>query len=132
MKKYLIIPVALFAAILFLNFNTPEKVQNTNTAVSPGLTIPDDVQQIIDNHCYGCHNADSESEKGKKKLDWDKLLNLKKSKQAGKLSAIADVIKEDEMPPAKFLEHKPEAALSAEQKKTLISWAEEAANSLFK
>ena len=132
MKKYLIIPVALFAAILFLNFNTPDKVQKTTPAVSPGLTIPDDVQQIIDNSCYGCHNADSKNEKGKKKLDWDKLVNLKKSKQVGKLGKIADVIKEDEMPPAKFLEHNPEATLSADQKTTLIQWAQSASESLLK
>jgi len=131
MKKYLIIPLALFAAILFLNFNTTGKVQTYTSVTSPGLTIPDDVQKIIDNHCYDCHNANSESEKGKKKLDFDKLLKLKKSKQAGKLSKIADVVKEDEMPPAKIIEKYPEMALSAEQKTTITKWAEDAANSLF-
>ncbi|NOX84785.1 MAG: heme-binding domain-containing protein [Chlorobi bacterium] len=132
MKKYLIIPLAAFVAVLFLNFAAPEKVQNTNATFSPGLAIPDDVQQIIDNHCSGCHSSDSKNEKAKKKLKFDKLTQLRKSKQVAKLGKIADVIKEDEMPPAKFLEHKPQAALSADQKTTLISWAESASGSLVK
>ncbi len=132
MKKYLLIPAALLAAILFLNFNIPDKAQTMNSTVMPGLNIPDDVQQIIDNHCFGCHNTDSKNEKSKKKLKFDKLTSLRKSKQVGKLSKIAKVIKEDEMPPAKFLEHKPEAALTADQKTTLINWAESASESLVK
>ena len=130
MKKYLIIPLAVFTAVLFLNFNTGDKPQNTALSVSNGLTIPENVQTIIDNHCYDCHNADSKSEKGKKKLDFDQLLKLKKSKQIGKLGKIADVVKEDEMPPAKVVQKYPDMALSAAQKTTLIKWAEDAAEAL--
>lgn len=129
MKKYLIIPVAMFAAILFLNFN---QVDTTPAEENPPLaefSIPDDVQAVIDNSCYGCHYSGSKNVKGKGKLKFDKLGELKTHKLVGKLGGIADVVKEDDMPPAKFLKNKPEAKLTPEQKELLMNWAESTAKS---
>jgi len=57
------------------------------------FVIPTDVQNIIDNSCYGCHNSESSSTKGKMKLNFDKLADLKVSKQVGKLMKISKVVK---------------------------------------
>lgn len=129
MKKYALISIALFSAIIFLNFNTPDNSQPANTPASPEFSIPDDVQQIIDNSCYGCHNSDSKNKKGKMKLKFDKLGDLKTHKLVGKLAKISEDIKEDEMPPKKFLKNYPESELTAEQKELFINWAESTAKS---
>jgi hypothetical protein len=47
-----------------------------------------------------------------------------------KLAEIAEVVEENNMPPAKFLEYNPDAALSEEQKQLLINWANTSAESL--
>lgn len=129
MKKYLLIPVILFVAVLFLNFNQVDsKPENKNLSTAE-FSIPDDVQLVIDNSCYGCHYSGSKNTKGKGKLKFDKLGELKTHKLVGKLGGIADVVKEDDMPPKKFLQKKPEAALTDEQKELLINWAEFTAQS---
>lgn len=131
MRKYIFIFAVAATAFIFYSFTVFNQPGNE---VSPpgknGLAIPDDVQQIINNHCFGCHNSDSKNEKSRKKLKFDKLTNLNKAKQIGKLGKIADVIKNDEMPPEKFLQKRPKFALSADQKTTLANWAESTAKSL--
>lgn len=103
MGKYIFIFTAAATAFIFYSFTVFNQPGNE---VSPpgknGLAIPDDVQQIIDNHCFGCHNSDSKNEKSRKKLKFDKLTNMNKAKQIGKLGKIADVIKNDEMPRKNF------------------------------
>ena len=63
------------------------------------------------------------------KLKFDKMGDLKTHKLVGKLTNIADVVKEDDMPPKKFLKNNPKAALSAEEKELLVNWAESTAKS---
>jgi hypothetical protein len=92
--------------------------------------IPDNVMQVIDKSCYGCHNSESQSEKGKKKLMFDKLGEMKTYKLVGKLTDIADVTANSDMPPEKFLAKKPEATPTAVEKKILVDWAESTAKKL--
>lgn len=127
MKKYLLIPIALFSAILFLNFNSVNKSELPNQPVNAEFIIPGDVQEILDNSCYGCHNSDSKNVKGKGKVKFDRLGELKTHKLVGKLGNISDVVKEGDMPPKKFLKNYPESALTDEQKEVLINWAESTA-----
>jgi hypothetical protein len=100
------------------------------SAMDHHFEIPDNVQQVIDKSCYGCHNSESSNEKGMKKLQWDKLGELKTHKLVGKLTDIADVTANSDMPPAKFLEKKPEASPTAVEKKILVDWAESTAKKL--
>lgn len=131
MRKYFFV-TAIFASLLvlvsFTRYNQPQDV--AVVAQKAGLLIPDDIQQVIDNSCYGCHHTKSKATKAKAKLNFDKLGKLKLSKQVAKLSHIADVLKDDDMPPRKFLEKHPEKALTADQKKLMLDWAESTANNL--
>lgn len=101
---------------------------------SPGMDhhfeIPDNVMQVIDKSCYGCHNSESQSDKAKKKLQFDELGDLKTYKLVGKLTDIADVVANSDMPPEKFLAKKPEATPTAVEKKILADWAESTAKKL--
>jgi len=132
MKKISIFVMTLVLGFLFVNFTiehnkAPQEEVKTD-AVS--YHVPDDVQQILDNSCYGCHNSDSKNIKGKGKLKFDKFAALKLHKQVGKLADIADVVKEGDMPPKKFLKNYPDRELTADDKEKLISWATEMAKQL--
>jgi len=122
MKKLLLIPVLAFMGVLFFQgiseSNTePETINYTDAA------LPDDVKAVVDKKCYGCHNANSKNEKAKAKLDWDALDKMKKSKRLAAMGEISEVLEKGEMPPKKFLENKPEAALSESELATLVAWS---------
>ncbi len=130
MKKLLFILTLSASALLFMNFNSPLKEVEDTSSAPAAIEIPDNVQAILDNSCYGCHNSDSKNLKGKKKLDFDKLNDLKTYKAIGKLTDVAESVTENDMPPKKFLKKHPERALTDEQKEVLTSWANSTAKSL--
>ena len=127
---------SLFLVILALAFGLISFTIQTkdsgfkSIASDDKFEIPENVQQVIDKSCYGCHNSESQSEKAMKKLQWDKLGELKTHKLIGKLADIADVTANSDMPPEKFLAKKPEATPTAIEKKILSEWAESTAKKL--
>jgi len=86
------------------------------------MTMPENVKAVVDNSCFGCHNTDSRNDDAKKELDFKTMHLLSDIKKLGALKDIGDVIEENEMPPEKFLERRPEKALTDEQKQILIDW----------
>lgn len=131
MKKYYLIVLALITGFLFIraSLNQPTQEVKTNPQV-PGFEIPQDVQAVIDNSCYGCHNSDSKNEKGKKKMMFDKLGELTKAKLVGKLAEIEEVVTKGDMPPEKVVTDHPEMALNEETANTLAGWAHRTATHL--
>lgn len=123
MKKYLLLPVTAVIGLLFFQgiMLTVAEPEIVHLALSPEL--PADVKAIVDQKCYGCHNADSKNEKGKAKLDWDALEAAKKSKAMATMGKISEVLTEGTMPPAKFLENKPEGKLTEAEVATLMNWS---------
>jgi mono/diheme cytochrome c family protein len=119
MKKVVLIPFAAIIGLLFLH-GTPEP-----KAVPHYLDyeLPANVKAVVDQKCYGCHNVESKNEKGKAKLDWDALVQAKKSKRLATMDKISEVLEKGEMPPQKFLEMKPEAKLSESDLATLKEWS---------
>ncbi|MEJ2596203.1 MAG: heme-binding domain-containing protein [bacterium] len=131
MKKYALILSVILLGIGLISFTgKKDNKENLVYADENAMEIPENVQQVIDKSCYGCHNSESRSEKGKKKLQWDKLGEMKTYKLVGKLTDIADIIGEGEMPPKDFLSKKPEATPTAVEKKILSEWAESTARKL--
>lgn len=131
MKRFFITLSLLAFGIIFMNFSLREKSIST-PSTKGDFVIPTDIQEIIDNSCYGCHNADSKNEKGKKKLQFDNMEKLKTYKLVGKLADISDVVEEGDMPPAKVLKKYPEMKLSDEDKAKLMDWAKNSAEELSK
>lgn len=119
MKKLLFIPFAAVIGLLFLQ-GTTEPVTTTS---APDADLPANVKAVVDKKCYGCHNVNSKNEKAKAKLDWDAIGKLKKAKRLATLDKISEVLEKGEMPPKKFLENKPEAALSESDLTTLKEWS---------
>lgn len=133
MKNARIITLSVFTlAIAFLmSFTIPEK-ETIATPEGDKFEIPSDIQDIFDKSCFGCHNTDTQNDKGKKKLMIDKLANLSKAKLVGKLDGIIEAVKENEMPPEKFLEKYPDNKLTEEEAKKLMDWANNSAEELMK
>jgi uncharacterized membrane protein len=125
-KNYfsLILVVFMFASVIAVAAGKPQPLKP--------VTMPDDVKAIIDKSCFGCHNTDSKNDKAKEKLDLKTIDTLDKSKMIHALKEISEVVEENEMPPAKFLEKFPEKKLTDAEKKTLMDWANNEAKSLMK
>lgn len=133
MKKYFFVLLAAAAGFGLVSFTQQSELVSTNSAsADETFKIPENVQGVIDKSCFGCHNADSQNEKGKKKLQFENLGSLKTYQLVGKLSDIAEIVNDNTMPPEKFLAHKPEATPTAVEKKILIDWASETAEALAK
>ncbi len=125
MKNLILILTIATASITFLSFTTGTGYEMPSDKVGlPAYDVPDDVQEIIDNSCYGCHNTDSKSTKGKMKLNFDKLSDLKQSKQIGKLMKISKVVKNGKMPTKKFVEKYPDKKLTDDETTLLVTWAD--------
>ena len=130
MKKVLFVLSIAAVGLLFMNFSSGTKTLSENSAAPAAIEIPTDVQAILDNSCYGCHNSDSKNLKGRKKLSFDKLNDLKTYKTIGKLTDVAESVTEGDMPPKKTLKKYPEMKLTDAQTETLVNWAKATAKTL--
>lgn len=123
MKKLSLLPVAAIVAVLFFQA-IPKSESNDHPILNPEApALPADVKAIVQQKCYGCHNAESKNEKGKAKLDWDALEAAKKSKALATMGKITEELEEGAMPPARFLESNPDKKLTAEETATLMAWS---------
>lgn len=121
MKKLFLLPVAAILGVLFFQGTPKSEPDYIHLELSPDM--PENIKAIVDQKCYGCHNAESKNEKGKAKLDWDAFEASKKSKQMATKGKIAEVLEKGDMPPAKFLENKPDGKLSEAELASLMEWS---------
>ncbi|OQX80804.1 MAG: hypothetical protein B6D61_01555 [Bacteroidetes bacterium 4484_249] len=120
------------AFLAFSSFTNYQSFYQEKSASGNQFVIPDDVNEILTNKCFDCHNVNAEGEKEKKKLLIDKLPELSKAKLIAKLDAIAETTQEGEMPPEDFLKDYPEYKLTKEESQLLIDWANSTADELLK
>ena len=134
MKKPIIaLSVAFFTMVFFLGFSTPaEKGNASDVTKTTKFKIPADIQPIIKNSCFGCHNSESKNDKAKGKLSFDQLESMKKGDVVAALAKINEVIKKGDMPPAKFLERFEKAKPSDEDVQKLLNWTSDEANKMMK
>lgn len=88
----------------------------------PGVKYPKKVNAVIQNKCYGCHNAQGKNEKAKTALNWDDLASAT-SGQGDKLKSIEAVLEKGSMPPARFLEGNPDKKLTDAETALMKKWA---------
>jgi hypothetical protein len=117
---------AIMAFTTDIKKNEVPVISNDNYAID----IPEDVNAVLQDYCFGCHNSESKNEKGRDKLSIDKLGEMPKGKLAAKLNKLAKEIEEGEMPPKKFLEKYPEKEPAKKDKKTVVKWAKATAKGL--
>ena len=92
--------------------------------IQKGNDMPEDISKILNNSCYGCHSAGAKSGDAVKALDFKKWEEYSATRKVAKLNGIKEVLKEDFMPPEKFLKKYPEKALSDEEKDRITGWAD--------
>jgi hypothetical protein len=94
------------------------------------LEVPEEVNQILESSCYDCHSSAGQNDDALKALNFENWEEYRLTKQIGLLGEIAEVIEKDKMPPAKYLEFKPDRKLSDSQKELIMKWTEEASDAL--
>lgn len=92
--------------------------------------FPDEVTKLLVSACYDCHSNDVENEKAREALNFEKWDEYRLTKKVGLLGKIGEVVKEDKMPPAKYLEFKPDRKPTEPQKQVIIEWAKQEASAL--
>ncbi|WP_026951262.1 heme-binding domain-containing protein [Algoriphagus mannitolivorans] len=123
MKKLSFLPIAALVGMLFLQANPKPEADTLITLHPETPALPSEVKAIVQQKCYGCHNAESKNEKGKAKLDWDALEDAKKSKALATMGKITEVLDEGSMPPERFLASNPDKKLTEAEVNTLKEWS---------
>ena len=122
MKKQLVLLVATGMLFLFFQSFRPEPPSES--------VFPDEISAILKTSCYDCHFTGASSEKALNAVNFDKWEDYRLTKQIGLLGDIGEVVEEGKMPPGKYLEKNPDAALSEAQKKLLADWTKKEADKL--
>jgi len=131
MKNLFLVLVTSTIALVFLSFTDgTSNVSDQKPGNETSFNIPSDIQTIIDNSCYGCHNSESSSTKGKMKLKFDKMPDMKTGKLIGKLSKISKSVTKGKMPPEKAIKKHPQIELSKDEVTLLTTWANDLSKQL--
>ncbi len=96
------------------------------------FTMPDNVKAAVDKSCIDCHSSSAKNKIAKMKLNFNKMDKLSTIKMISAYTKIGDVVKEDNMPPQKFLKKFPDKKLTEEEKTLLIDWTKKEAEDLVK
>ncbi|MBN2616305.1 MAG: heme-binding domain-containing protein [Bacteroidales bacterium] len=129
--KRLFVGFASLALIVALSAFTPAKTpKKENSQPGSSFSMPDSVKAIVDHSCFMCHNSNARGD-AKDKLNFDELSSMKGPQLVANLANMAKMIKNDWMPPRKFLKDHPEMALTAQQKQVLLEWIKAENNKIF-
>lgn len=131
MKYLLKLFVILFLSFGLFGFYYDDQVEVANVYQQDELNeieVPADVQAVLDRSCLPCHGADGG---GKAKMKWNytKMAEYSSSKLISKLVKVSEKVEEGKMPPPKNVKKNPDRKVSEEDKKLLMSWAENLAES---
>ena len=122
MKKQIVLIAATGILFLFFQSFRPEPLSES--------VFPDEITTILKTSCYDCHYTGSSSEKALKAVNFADWEEYRLTKQIGLLGDIGKVVEEKKMPPGKYLENKPDAALSEKQIKLLADWTKQESDKL--
>lgn len=141
------IAIALLIALAVMQFIRPDKNSTENqdyVAVFENETKPPpEVKQLLETSCYDCHSDHTtypwynniapisywiadHVEEGKEHLDFSDWQNYSAKKKDHKLEELVEEVEEGEMPLNEYTWTHSEARLTAEQRKALMNWAQEA------
>lgn len=134
MKQFWVFSPLLFVVLFFLGQNdlppALDQEEEPQSISLDSIQFPTKVKAIIDAKCYDCHSEKGEDEEAKEELRWDNLNKLNNMDQLFTMDAIIESIEDGEMPPEDHLKKHPGDALSKEEAKHLIEWADAIASKL--
>lgn len=129
MKRNLVITFLPILAILIFVAAQDMSKQKSPLPEEIDLGAPEEVMSILERSCFDCHTKDGNT-KAKLSLNFSKWDNYKLTKKIGKLSDIAEEVKEQKMPPKRYINDYPDKALTGEDIEIIANWANEAADKL--
>src|SRR5512138_1124312 len=124
-----ILSLLVIAGLFLMQGSVVVRNISQNSDVSGDFVYPEDVKNVIDQKCYGCHSVKGKSDKAKDALMWDSVPNLSAAKQISVLNDIIDVLEDGSMPPEEMVKKFPEAKLTDEERDLMHTWAEAKADS---
>lgn len=142
------IGVSLIVVLLGIQLIRPDR---TNPTIDPGQTVdsyvplPDDIRSILTKACYDCHSHQTiwpwysqvapvswlvarDVREGRQHLNFSSWGTYTNKRMSEKLSQIAGEVEEGSMPMRPYVWLHREADLTGEEKRRLVSWAEEEAD----
>ena len=147
LKKILLLLLVVFLAIQFI-----QPARNTNgqalpTDISKVVSVPENVQSLLQTACYDCHSNHTNYPwytyvqpvgwilhnhiiNGKKELNFNDFGSYSKRRRQSKLKAIADQVRDDEMPLSSYRFMHKKARLTKDEKAMIINWVNNTKDSL--
>lgn len=145
--------IALIGLVIFLLIQLYQPARNSDNGqvlpvhIAKVYSIPENVQQVLQNSCYDCHSNNTRYpwysyiqpgrtfmevhiEDGKKDLNFSEFGSYSKRKQEGKLKSIIKQVQAAEMPLNSYTLIHRDAILKDAEKKVLIDWIEKTMDSL--
>lgn len=142
--------LAILTVLIVIQFIQPARNENGQALpkdISRTISIPSNVQLVLQTACYDCHSNNtnypwyaniqpmgwllsSHIKDGKAELNFNEFGSYSQRRQQSKLKSIASQVKDDEMPLASYMMLHKKAKLTKEQKGLIIDWALQAKDSL--
>lgn len=146
-KKILLALLIVFIAIQFIQPAHNKSDQMLETDITKTINVSDKVLDIFKNSCYDCHSNNTRYpwyvniqpmgwvmanhiKNGKQNLNFSEFGTYSKRKQANKLRAIAESIKDGSMPISSYTIMHTDAKLSEEDKKLITDWVSKTKDSM--
>ncbi len=138
-KKIMLVILVVFIAIQFIRPTHNKSGQVLPTDITKKANVPDKVLDVFKNACYDCHSNNTRYpwyvniqpmgwimarhiKEGKENLNFNDFGSYSKRKQANKLRAIAESIKDGSMPISSYTIMHTDAKLTEENKKLISDW----------
>jgi len=148
-KIGIIVLLVILVAIQFIQPAPNQSVQASTGGITSIISVPDNVNAILQNSCYDCHSNNtrypwyatlqpgawwmaSHIDEGKAELNFDEFGNYSERRRVSKLKAIQGSVKDESMPLPSYTFMHRGASLSKTDQKLLIDWIEIARNEISK
>lgn len=137
----------IFIAIQFVHPEENKSGEEQPNDFAKVFAVSGDVQSILQNACYDCHSNNTKYpwyanvqplgwmlarhiNNGKAELNFSSFGSNSQRKQISKLKAVANQVKDDEMPLSSYKLMHNKARLSPQDKKLITEWFTAMADSL--
>jgi hypothetical protein len=142
--------LAILIVLIVIQFIQPARNKSRQvlpTDMATMYKMPDTVQAVLKTTCYDCHSNNTNYpwytyvqpvgwllanhiRNGKEELNFSEFGSYTARRQRSKLKAIANQVKDGDMPLYSYTMMHKDARLTREQKKLIIDWAQKTKDSL--
>ena len=145
--KWLLILLALFIVIQFIQPARNQSGQVLQTDITKMFPVPSNVKTVLEVACYNCHSNNTRYpwyaniqpggwwlahhiKEGKDELNFSDFGSYTRRRQINKLRSIGNSIKDADMPLSSYTLLHQDARLTSEQKALIIAWANKIKDSI--